>query len=299
MVYYGFAMSTKHPIIVITGSSGSGSNRVSDVFSHIAWREKISHLIVDGGAFHRYARDEMARQVEEACADGRYLSHFSPEGNRLDLLESLFREFSSHGTGEYRHYLHTEEQAIQHQQEAGTFTPWTSLPPDLDLLVYQGLHGAFAGPGVDILQHVDLTLGVAPIVNLEWIQKIHTDIRNRGYTLDAVRAAIQHRLHDYVHYITPQFSNTDINFQRIPLVDTSNPFDARDVPGSDESMVVISFREPRKHDFPILLKRIEGAFMSRRNSLVVPGGKMEFAMELLLNPLVHEMMDRRRQLEEF
>lgn len=291
-------MSTKHPIIVITGSSGSGSSRVCDVFSHIAWREKIRHLVVDGSAFHRYERDEMALKVEQACADGRYLSHFGPEGNRLDLLEALFSEFASRGTGKYRHYLHTEEQAQQYRQAAGSFTPWEPVPPDLDLLVYQGLHGAHAGQGIDILRHVDLTLGVAPIVNLEWIQKIHTDIKNRGYTLDAVRAAIQHRLHDYVHYITPQFSHTDINFQRIPLVDTSNPFDAGTMPENDESMVVISFREPRKHDFAILLKRIDGAFMSRRNSLVVPGGKMEFAMELLLNPLVHEMMERRRQSQQ-
>jgi len=253
---------------------------------------------VDGSAFHRYERDEMASRVEEASAGGRHLSHFSPEGNRLDLLESLFREFSFDGTGQYRHYLHTQEQAQQHGQEVGTFTPWESLPPNLDLLVYQGLHGAFTGPEVNIQRHVDLTLGVAPIVNLEWIKKIHVDIRNRGYTLDALRAAIQHRLHDYVHYITPQFSQTDINFQRIPLVDTSNPFDARDMPENDESMVVISFRDPRNHDFAFLLNRIDGAFMSRRNSLVVPGGKMEFAMEMLLNPLVHEMMERRRQLQE-
>ncbi|AKH19590.1 phosphoribulokinase [Sedimenticola thiotaurini] len=291
-------MSTKHPIIVITGSSGSGSWRVSDVFNHIAWREEISHLIVDGSAFHRYERDEMATQVEAASAEGRYLSHFSPEGNRLDLLESLFQEFSAGGTGQYRHYLHTEEQAQEHGQQVGTFTPWQALPENLDLLVYQGLHGAFSSPELDVQRHVDLSLGVAPIVNLEWIKKIHVDIRNRGYTLDEVRSVIQHRLHDYVHYITPQFSRTDINFQRIPLVDTSNPFDARDIPENDESMVVISFREPRNHDFAYLLNRIDGAFMSRRNSLVVPGGKMEFAMEILLNPLVHEMMERRRQLQE-
>lgn len=291
-------MSSKHPIIVITGSSGSGSAKVSDVFSHIAWREKINHLVIDGSAFHRYERDEMARQVEQACADGRFLSHFGPEGNRLDLLEALFREFSEQGTGSYRHYLHTEEQAQAFSQPVGTFTAWESLPEGLDLLVYQGLHGAYCGDDANIARYADLVLGVAPIVNLEWIQKIHTDIRNRGYTLDEVRAVIQHRLHDYVHYITPQFTNTDINFQRIPLVDTSNPFEARDLPESDESMVVISFRQPRDHDFAYLLKRIPDAFMSRRNCLVVPGGKMEFAMELLLNPLVHAMMERRRQPEE-
>lgn len=291
-------MSSKYPIIVITGSSGSGSAKVSDVFSHIAWREKINHLVIDGSAFHRYERDEMARQVEQACADGRFLSHFSPEGNRLDLLEQLFKEFSEQGSGRYRHYLHTEEQAQEFSQPVGTFTPWEPLPEGLDLLVYQGLHGAYSGEEADITRYADLVLGVAPIVNLEWIQKIHIDIRNRGYTLDEVRSVIQHRLHDYVHYITPQFTNTDINFQRIPLVDTSNPFEARDLPESDESMVVISFKQPKGHDFAYLLKRIPGAFMSQRNCLVVPGGKMEFAMELLLNPLVHAMMERRQQPEE-
>jgi phosphoribulokinase len=298
-VYYGFAMSIKHPIIVITGSSGSGSNKVSDVFSHIAWREKIKPFIISGSAFHRYERDEMAQKVEEACADGRYLSHFSPEGNQLDLLENLFREFSTDGTGTFRHYLHTEEQSLEFNQPVGSFTPWETMPEGIDLLVYQGLHGAFISPDIDIAGYADLTLGVTPIVNLEWIQKIHTDIKNRGYTLESVRGAIQHRLHDYVHYITPQFSHTDINFQRIPLVDTSNPFDARDVPQNDESMVVISFKEPRDHDFAFLLSRIEDSFMSRRNCLVVPGGKMEFAMEMLLNPLVHEMMEKRRQAQEY
>ncbi|MCW8891185.1 MAG: phosphoribulokinase [Sedimenticola sp.] len=292
-------MSTKYPIIVITGSSGSGSNKVSDVFSHIAWREKIKHLIVSGSAFHRYERDEMAQMVEQACADGRYLSHFSPEGNQLDLLEKLFRDFSTDGTGLYRHYLHTEDQAQAFGKAVGSFTDWESIPEGVDLLVYQGLHGAFASNEIDVARYADLVLGVTPIVNLEWIQKIHTDIKNRGYTLEAVRNAIQHRLHDYVHYITPQFTNTDINFQRIPLVDTSNPFDARDVPQNDESMVVISFKEPKDHDFTYLLERIDGAFMSRRNCLVVPGGKMEFAMEMLLNPMVHEMMEKRRQQEEF
>ena len=291
-------MSSKYPIIVITGSSGSGSAKVSDVFSHIAWREKINHLVIDGSAFHRYERDEMARQVELASEDGRFLSHFSPEGNRLDLLEQLFKTFSESGRGQYRHYLHTEEQAQAFAQPAGTFTPWQSLPEGLDLLVYQGLHGAYTGEGVDITRYADLVLGVAPIVNLEWIQKIHTDIRNRGYTLDQVRSVIQHRLHDYVHYITPQFTNTDINFQRIPLVDTSNPFEARDLPGHDESMVVISFKQPKDHDFAYLLERIPGAFMSQRNSLVVPGGKMEFAMEMLLIPLVHAMIKRCREPEE-
>ena len=107
---------------------------------------------------------------------------------------------------------------------------------------------------------------------------------------------ILRRMHDYVHYITPQFSRTDVNFQRVPTVDTSNPFVARDIPTADESFAVIRFRNPSKFgiDFPYLLNMIHDSFMSRRNTIVVPGGKMGFAMELILTPIVHEMISHNR-----
>jgi len=287
-------MSEKYPIIAITGSSGSGSDTLSGVFEHIAWREKINHIVIRGSAFHRYERVEMAAKAELAKEEGGYLSHFSPDGKRLDLLQELLQSYGATGTGQYRHYLHSHEQASQYNQSVGTFTPWEELPKDVDLLVYQGLHGAFTDDQVDIAAEADLVIGVSPIVNLEWIQKIHTDIGNRGYSLERVKDVIEQRLSDYVHYITPQFSRADINFQRIPLVDTSNPFIAKDMPEKDESMVVIRFGDHQAQDFPDLLKRVEGSFVSRRDTLVVPGGKMEFAMELILNPLVHEMMENRK-----
>jgi len=291
-------MSEKHPIIAITGSSGSGSHTVSGVFEHIAWREKINHIVVHGSAFHRYERLEMSEKVEQAKEEGDHLTHFSPKGNRLDLLQNLLESYADTGTGRYRHYLHSIDEAKEHDQEVGTFTPWEELPADLDLLVYQGLHGAYADDEIDISAHADLVIGVSPIVNLEWIQKIHTDMGNRGYSLERVKEIIQNRLYDYVHYITPQFSKTDINFQRIPLVDTSNPFCANEMPENDESMVVIRFNKHDQQDFPDLLRRISGSFVTRRDTLVVPGGKMEYALELILNPLVHEMMERRKNLIE-
>lgn len=286
-------MSEAFPIVAITGSSGSGAGEVGEIFEHLAWRLKFRYLLVDGSAFHRHERAEMRRM--QATEEGRNLTHFSPEGNRLDELQQLFIQFSEAGGGRYRHYLHTEDQARAAGQEVGTFTPWRQVPPGVDLLVYQGLHGAFADGSVDIAGQADLSIGVAPIVNLEWIQKIHVDIRDRGYELDQVREIIERRLHDYVHYITPQFSRTDINFQRIPLVDTSNPFIARDVPNADETMVVIRFRDPVGIDFPYLVRMIKGAFMSRRNTLVVPGGRMHYTMELLLQPRVEELLERRRR----
>jgi phosphoribulokinase len=137
-------------------------------------------------------------------------------------------------------------------------------------------------------------IGVVPIVNLEWIQKIHRDITLRGYSVEAVTETILRRMRDYVHYITPQFSRTDINFQRVPTVDTSNPFVARDIPTLDESMVVIRYRNPKGVDFPYLLAMIHDSFMSRPNCIVVPGGKMALAMQLVLTPMILRLMERRR-----
>ena len=70
-------------------------------------------------------------------------------------------------------------------------------------------------------------------------------------------------MHDYVHYICPQFTYTHVNFQRVPVVDTSNPFVARFIPTPDESMLVIRFANPRGIDFPYLLSMLHGSFMSR------------------------------------
>jgi phosphoribulokinase len=81
----------------------------------------------------------------------------------------------------------------------------------------------------------------------------------------------------------------------VPTVDTSNPLIARDIPSADESFVVIRFRNPKGVDFPYLLSMIHDSFMSRRNTIVVPGGKMGFAMEIIITPLIEELITRARQ----
>ena len=144
-------------------------------------------------------------------------------------------------------------------------------------------------------QHVDLLIGMVPIVNLEWIQKIIRDTSERGHSREAVQASIVRSMDDYINHITPQFSRTHINFQRVPTVDTSNPFSAKDIPSLDESFVVIRFRGIKHVDFPYYLRMIHGSFMSRVNTLVVPGGKMGLAMELILTPLIEAIMQKRRQ----
>jgi len=291
-------MSRRHPIIAVTGSSGAGTSTVKVAFEHILRRENINAAVVEGDAFHKYDRQEMKKAIDQSeKKQGRGISHFGPEGNIWEELENLFRDYGNRGTGKTRLYLHNEQEAEPYGQEPGTFTPWMDMPEGTDLLFYEGLHGGVKTDKVDVAQHVDLLVGVVPVVNLEWIQKIHRDMNMRGYSAEAVTHTILRRMYDYVHYITPQFSRSHINFQRVPIVDTSNPFIARDIPTLDESMVVIRFRNPRGVDFPYLLTMISGAFMSRPNNMVVPGGKMGLALELILTPLIWDMISRAKERE--
>ena len=290
-------MSKKHPVVAVTGSSGAGTTTVKRAFEHIFHRDGFQAAVVEGDSFHRYDRVEMrAKMAQEG------LSHFGPQANRFDKLEELFKVYGETGSGQKRYYLHSQEEADEHNarlgvdKKPGEFTPWEDLEPGTDLLFYEGLHGLVVTKEDNVAQHVDLGVGVVPIVNLEWIQKIHRDAAERGYSAEATVDTILRRMPDYINHITPQFSRTDINFQRVPTVDTSNPFIARDIPTPDESFVVIRFRDPRKFntDFPALLAMLDGSFMSRRNDLVVPGGKMGFAMEIILQPIIEQMMDEAR-----
>ena len=289
-------MSKEHPIVAVTGSSGAGTSTVSVAMEHIFRRDGYKAVIIEGDSFHRYNRYEMREEAQRAFMDDRNFSHFGPEGNHFDELEALFREYGECGRGMHRYYLHDAEEAARYEQEPGTFTSWEPISAGTDLLFYEGLHGGIKTEAVDVAQYVDLLIGVTPIVNLEWIQKIHRDTEMRGYSAEAVTDTILRRMHDYVHYITPQFTHTHINFQRVPTVDTSNPFIARDIPTLDESFVVIRFRDPKKYsiDFPYLLNMLHNSFMSRRNTIVVPGGKMGLAMEIILQPLIGELVSLAR-----
>ncbi len=287
-------MSQRHPIIAITGSSGAGTTSVTRTFEGIFRREKVMAAVIEGDSFHRYDRKEMKLKAAEAEAQGnRHFSHFGPENNLFTEIEQLFATYARTGTGKRRKYLHDAEEAAPYQQEPGTFTPWEDVPADTDLLFYEGLHGALVTPEVNIAQHPDLLIGVVPVINLEWIQKLYRDKKMRGYSTEAVTDTILRRMPDYVNYICPQFEHTHVNFQRVPVVDTSNPFIARDIPSPDESMVVIRFAKPKGIDFPYLLNMIDKSWMSRANTIVVPGGKMELAMQLIFTPFIWRMMERR------
>jgi len=289
-------MSTLHPIIAVTGSSGAGTTSVSKIFQQIFRREHLQAAFVEGDAFHRFDRLEMAERIAAEAAQGNHqFSHFGPEANLFEELESLFRDYSATGGGRMRTYLHDEDEAAPHAQEPGTFTPWEEVPPETDLLFYEGLHGGIATDDVDVAKHPDLLIGVVPVINLEWIQKIHRDKSTRGYSTEAVTDTILRRMPDYLNYICPQFTRTHINFQRVPVVDTSNPFIARFIPTLEESFLVIRFRDPRGIDFPYLLSMLPDSFMSRANTLVCPGGKMDLAMQLIFTPMIWRLTEERRR----
>lgn len=289
-------MSVRHPIISVTGSSGAGTTTVKHTFDQIFRREGVEAVSIEGDAFHRFDRLEMKRELEARSAAGdNTFSHFSYDANCLEELEQVFREYAETGRGRTRHYVHDAEEAARYGVPEGTFTDWQPFAEVSDLLFYEGLHGAVTAGAVDIASLPDLKIGVVPVINLEWIQKIHRDKALRGYSTEAVTDVILRRMHAYVHCICPQFTNTDINFQRVPTVDTSNPFIARWIPTADESLVVIRFRDPRGIDFPYLVSMIHDSFMSRANSIVIPGNKLDLAMQLILTPMIQRLVERKRR----
>jgi phosphoribulokinase len=297
-------MSKKHPVIAVTGSSGAGTTTVKRAFESIFRHYEINPAVIEGDSLHSLGRVEFRERVKLEEAKGNTtFSHFGPEANHFDKIEETFKVYGKTGGGKRRYYIHSDQEADEHNArlklktklKPGEFTPWEDIPKGTDLMFYEGLHGLAAHGKIDASKYVDLGIGVVPVVNLEWIQKIHRDHAERGYSPEATVDTILRRMPDYVNYITPQFSRTHINFQRIATVDTSNPFIARDIPTPDESFIVIRFRDPRGVAFQYLLNMIPDSFMSRANTIVIPGAKMSYAMELILTPMIEEMIDASRK----
>jgi phosphoribulokinase len=289
-------MSVKHPIVAITGSSGAGTTTVMSSFKHIFRREGIKAQVLEGDSMHRYDRMAMRAEMKKQQEAGNdHFSHFGPEANLLAELEGIFKSFGETGVGKVRKYIHDAAEGAEFKQDPGTFTPWADMVPGSDLLFYEGLHGGYMGPDANVAKHVDLLVGVVPIINLEWIQKLHRDQRMRGYSQEAVVDTILRRMPDYINHICPQFSRSHVNFQRVPTVDTSNPFIANDIPSPDESMVVIRFANPKGIDFGYLISMLHDSMMTRPNTLVIPGGKMGLAMQLIFTPMILRLMDMKRR----
>ncbi len=310
-------MSKQHPIVAVTGASGAGTTVVKNAFKAIFRRQAINAAYVEGECFFRYSQAEEEKRIRESWQTNQPLSIYGPQLNDFYQLQSLLAGYAEQGRGRIRHRLSAQEAATL-GCDVGDFSDYQPLP-DSDLLFYEGLHGAVVAnswtrrkmsashnpkvvkerrkarnsKAVDVAQYVDLLIGVVPAINLEWIQKIHHDTHEKHRSTGDVRDGILQRLQDYIHFMVPQFSLTDINFQRMPIVDTSNPFIATHVPTEDESIIVVRFREPKKYDFPQLLARIDGAFMSRSNTMVIKGGQLQLALDVICSPIIEALLAKK------
>ena len=289
-------MSEQYPIIALTGSLEVGSPAINQVFERIFRREHIRPVIVSGESFYRYTRKEMKAEVEKAVAEGRYLSYLGQEANRFDKLEEFFYAYSNYGTGELRTLYKEGEDPHSSRFSAGEFSHWEPIPSGSDLVFYEGLHGGLQSDEHDVAQYVDLLIGLVPAINMEWIERLHLADAVDLNQDEKIRLIVG-RMSDYIHYILPQFTRTDINIQRVPLVDTTNPFIARNIPSDDETFVIIRFDDPKALgiDFPQLLTQIQGSFLSRHNTMVVPGAKLSLALELIMTPLICDLVIKKNK----
>jgi len=144
-------MSIEHPIIAVTGSSGAGTSTVREAFEYIFTNIGVRPVVIEGDSFHKFTRAEMYERIKVPDLFGRRMTHFSPEGNHIDRLERLFREYSKTGIGEKRIYLHSEEEAAPYPGlGVGEFTDWQAIPAGSDLLFYEGLHGGYVTEDINV-----------------------------------------------------------------------------------------------------------------------------------------------------
>ena len=135
-------MSSKHPVIAVTGSSGAGTTTVKVAFEHIFLREGLNPAVIEGDSFHRYDRVAMKEAMNNAEQAGDpNFSHFGPQANLFDKIAETFQTYGETGSCERRYYLHSDEEAEPFGQKPGEFTPWETVAPGTDLLFYEGLHG--------------------------------------------------------------------------------------------------------------------------------------------------------------
>jgi len=291
-------MSKQNPVVAVTGSSGAGTTFVKKAFERIFESKNLNVSIVEGDSFHKFERADMKVEVEKSRAAGKVLTHFSENANHFDKLEALFTQYGKDGSGQKRYYIHSDEEAVEHNARLGTnlepgqFTPWEDIESGSDLMFYEGLHGGVRTANSDVASQVDLLVGVVPAVNIEWIQKIHRDTSERPYTPEQVAEIILDRMPDYVEFITPQFDNTHINFHRIPLIDTSNPFSGQAVPSPEDSLVVTSVRIDGV-DLQAVANKLPAdamAFLQNDTTLVYKGNYMVDVMDHMLTPIIDGLM---------
>ena len=231
-------MSIKHPIIAVTGSSGAGTTTVMKSFAHIFRREGLNAQVVEGDAFHRYDRDADARAREgPTTAAGTPFSHFGPESEPADGTRQALREYArdrpAAGCGDY---IHDASKRRSMGGAPGTFTAWQPM-------ARRHRPAVLRRPARRLRRRRGST---SRSTRTCWSASCRSSISSGSRSCTATRRCaatrqeavidtILRRMPDYVNYICPQFSRTHVNFQRVPTVDTSNPFIAKRHPHAPTS----------------------------------------------------------------
>ena len=244
-------MSVKHPIISVTGSSGAGTTSVKTTFKRIFNRETVN--AASSMAMHSIAMTAQMKRVmaEEAEREINHFSHFGPECQPAGGTGRVYSGISAKPEPEKPGTTCTTRKKRTCTARPGTFSAWEDIDPEYRIIVLR--RTAWRGgdrrrqPGAALRPKI----GVVPVVNLEWIQKIHRDKMDRGYSTQAIKDTILRRMPDYLDYICPQFSQTDINFPARADRRYIERLCARWIPTPDESMVVIRFRQSQGYRFPL------------------------------------------------
>ena len=63
----------------------------------------------------------------------------------------------------------------------------------------------------------------------------------------------------------------------------------------EESFVVIRLSDAERLNVPYLLAMIDDSFVSRPDTIVVPGTRMEYAMQLILTPMIRDLVNESRK----
>ena len=246
-------MSTLHPIISITGSSGAGTTSVKRTFEQIFRREKIDAAFIEGDAFHRYDRAAMKAKVAEEEARGNpNFSHFSAGGEPARDARGGLRGVRPSG-----HRPHPNTTSTTPRRRRSTASPPAPSPPGRDFEpqrppVLRGparLRRHRQGQPRAARRPQDRRgAGRQPRMDPEDPPRPrHPRLLDRGgHRHDPAPDARLRPLH-----LPAVHRRRDINFQRVPIVDTSNPFIARWIPTPDELMVVIRFAQSARHRLPL------------------------------------------------
>jgi len=165
--------------IGVAGDSGSGKTTFTQGVRSIFGNDLVSTITLDD--YHSLDRDSRREQG---------ITALNPKANRIDQIEQDLISFRRGVPVEKPSYNHT----------TGKFDKPAIFRPK-KILILEGLHTLFTPA---LRKYLDFTLFVNPEKQVKYDWKILRDVKNRGYSRDAVLKEIAEREPEYERYIAPQ-----------------------------------------------------------------------------------------------